>query len=246
MRLFLKLSLCVIAMSGGLPLLAGNEAETNSTFLKVVQSSNDVSTILKLVPEVEKLYRQNPEAYLKSLNQCVRDLRGESANRAAKQAYTNLFTSMMQKPCPKDTNQAIAWVELKGEIISGWDQYQLRDDKPHLLAIAKYIKEIRSRIIPNYPNEGRAVTFMVPGHPEEVDKIIEEVKRNEPMGRLQAVLRRSEAELLFDLHEYSRQLLHMNPTNAAFIKELGTAANLTKEETSQLLQPEGPEIKVNP
>jgi hypothetical protein len=76
---------------------------------------------------------------------------------------------------------------------------------------------------------------MAPGHPEEVDKVIEEAKRYALMDYLQAELRESEMALLNAMHDYSVELLTTNRTNVAFIKKLASEANLSDEETSRLL-----------
>jgi hypothetical protein len=92
-----------------LPITTLMSADTNTTYLKVLQASNDIQGVIQFLPDVEKLWPQDPEAYLKSASQAVHVLDGALNNSNANQAYVNLFTSMMQKPCP--TNEALRALE---------------------------------------------------------------------------------------------------------------------------------------
>jgi hypothetical protein len=215
--------------------LALADAGTNGTYLKVLQASNNIQDIIQTLPAVEKLWPQEPEAYLKSVNQASQVLRGDLDNPDTKQAFSNLFTSMMRKSCPTNEGQAIFWIELKRDIISnGLNFDEIRNNKSQGIDVAKFIGEIRSRIILNYSNQGGMLSISMPGHPEIIKQMVDENERKKITDKFQSALRETDQMLVSFLQDYSSRFPSSNPTNAAFIKKISDAAHLTGEERKKL------------
>lgn len=205
--------------------LAG--VETNSTYLKIVQASNDIQNVISALPDVEKLWPQDPDTYLKTVNQAVHVLSGSQNNPDAKQALLNLFESMMQKPCPTNEDQIGSWVSQKTETaLFCFNFSEFQNDKSRWLDIAKFTGEVRSKIIPNYKPKGVLLNG-IGTTPEEIAQNDKNVAEDE----LQAALWQADRMLTFSLlHRFPSS----NPTNADFTQQISDAAHLTPEEHSKL------------
>jgi len=88
------------------------QAQTNATYLKVMAASNSIPQMVKTLPEVERLWPQNPNAYLESLDQAIKILSESLSDTNAKPAFITCFTNMINKVCPTNEAEATAWVNL--------------------------------------------------------------------------------------------------------------------------------------
>jgi len=215
--------------------IAFADAETNGTYLKVLQASNNIQDAIQTLPAVEKLWPQEPEAYSKSVNQAFQMFRADLDNPDVRQAFLNLYASMMRKSCPTNEGQGIFWIELKRDIISnGLNLDEIRNNKSQGVDIAKFTGEIRSRIILNYSNQGGMLSISMPGHPEIIKKLVDENERKKITDNFQSTLRATDQMLVSILRDYSSRFPSSNPTNANFIKQISDAAHLTVEEREKL------------
>jgi hypothetical protein len=215
--------------------IAFADAETNGTYLKVLQASNNIQDAIQTLPAVEKLWPQEPEAYSKSVNQAFQMFRTDLDNPDVRQAFLNLYASMMRKSCPTNEGQGIFWIELKRDIISnGLNLDEIRNNKSQGVDIAKFTGEIRSRIILNYSNQGGMLSISMPGHPEIIKKLVDENERKKITDNFQSTLRATDQMLVSILRDYSSRFPSSNPTNANFIKQISDAAHLTVEEREKL------------
>lgn len=212
-------------------------ADTNVTYLAVLQASNNVTRVTELLPDVGKLYPQNPDAYLKSVRQAAGVLGEQLNNPNAKQAFTNLFVGMMQKSIPTNEEQAASWVESKRDVISFFLNFdQIRDDKSDWLAIAKFLGEIRSKRIPNYTNQSMMISGLAntPAEKAELQKEVEDNERKKITGNFQSQLWQADSTLTFQLqHGCPFDPPFVPPytlTYTNFINQIGSAAQFTPEE----------------
>jgi hypothetical protein len=110
---------------------------------------------------------------------------------------------------------------------------EFSDDKSRWVDIANFIGEIRSRIIPNYTNQGGLISVSTrdPAEKLRVQKLVEENDRKEITNRCQQVLRSKNWEL-------TSFLFHNTPNgaqkDAKFVEAVSSAAHLTKEEIKDL------------
>jgi hypothetical protein len=206
-------------------------SETNATYLKILEASNNVQSVISALPDVEKLWPQDPDTYLKSVSQAAHILGDTRDNPNAKQSLLNLFDSMMQKSCPTNEEQATTWIKLKQDVVLyclGPDKF--RNNKSSWLEMAKFIGEVRSQIIPNYKTEGVLLNGM-DVTPEE----IAQNQKNMTKDELQARLRQTNNILTFQLLYNCAYLFpSSNPTNVDFSKEIISAAHLTDDEIRKL------------
>ncbi len=213
--------------------ITASATETNVTYLKILQASNNVQSVVSALPDVEKLWPQDPDIYLKTVNQAAHVLGGAQNNPDAKQALQSLFESMMQKPCPTNEWQTRSWTETKcNTILFCLNFDKIRNDKSRWLDIAKFTGEVRSRIIPNYTNKGMTISVIAntPAEKLQLQKEEEENGKNIAVDALQATLRQTDQTLVFFLQDCFTRFPSSNPTNADFIKQISEAAHLTAAE----------------
>lgn len=211
--------------------------ETNSTYLEVLQASNNVAAVIQTLPDVEKLWPQESVAYIKSASQAVHALDGALNNSNANQAYLNLFAKVMQKSCPTNEDQAATWVEQKRDIVRFCMRVdELRNDKSQWLSVAKFLGEVRSKRIPNYVNQGVMLSIMNlgPGGQAEMQKAVEENERKKTTDNFQSQLWQTESSLLFQLQHDCPFTQPNQSIDTNFINQVASAAHLTDKETKEL------------
>jgi hypothetical protein len=212
-------------------------ADTNSTFLRILRSSYDVEIVISEIPNVERLWLHDPDAYLKSINQAVRVL--ETANTLdAKQAFQNEFASLMQKSIPTNEEQIASWIELKRDTILLYlNNEEIRSDKQKWLEIANFIGAVRSLIIPNYKNQGMTLSIVggTPAELAQLQKDREQNGKNITADALQSKLWQTDRILTFQLlYNCHYRFPSNNPTNAGFAWRISNAAHLNDEERRKL------------
>lgn len=221
-RFFILLTTLALAMKAN--------GQTNDAYFEILDASNDVSRVVGALPDVEKLWPQEPETYIRSVNQAAHVLATGLRQPEAKQAFLNLFTSVMQKPCPTNASQARVWIETKQYALEYCFNFnEIRNYPSRWLDVARFIGEIRSRIIPNY--QPRGVVLDIAGQfPQET---INKNEQNKAEDYLQASLRRTNKGLTSFLKNYSHYFPLSNPTNAEFLNKISDAAHLTAEERAK-------------
>lgn len=230
MKTLILISLLILLSS----LKTSASPETNAVYLKVLQASSSVSNTIQVLPEIEKLWPQEPEAYLKSVRQAAQVLGGTSGE--GKKAFLDLFKSMMQKPCPTNVAQTITWIELKQEVVLFYLSFdEIQRTQTNWIVVAKFIGEVRSKIIPHYTNQAVMISGLTLGHPEALREMVNENAQKANMDELQVVLRQADRLITFQLlNVCPRHFPSSDSANADFIKEISKAAHLTNEECHKL------------
>ena len=134
------------------PIMASANSETNAVYARVVRAAaaNDIQDIISALPEIEKLWPNEPVTYFESVEKAASVLRG-AVGPNEKQAAVSLFDSLLAKSCPTNNSQAYVCFKQKKETILYLLKFDgIKDNKPRMLALARFVGEIRSRMIPNY------------------------------------------------------------------------------------------------
>jgi len=123
------------------------------------------------------------------------------------------------------------------------DYEGIRNDKFQWLAIAQFLGEIRSKIIPNYKKQSGWIS-MVSGDPAEeaaIQKAIEENKRHAITDSFQSELQQANDRLspLFQHDSFFQRggcpfIQPGQPVDTNFIHQISTAAHLTDAEKQSL------------
>ena len=141
----------------------------------------------------------------------------------------------MQKPLPLKSGEALYCLEAKCETITYCLRFEIiKNNKARLLDIAKFLGEIRSRIIPNYK-------YQIPYNHSVA---------NEPSKNIEAASNENRLIINDNLFQerlgvISRQLGNMlirniqcfiqtNPADTSFTQMIIAAGHLTKEEANRI------------
>ena len=236
--------------------------ETNGAYTKIEQAaaSNDVQGILQTLPEVERLWPQDPATYCRSVKYAAIVLGGAATNPEAKHALLTLFDKILDKTSPTNNEQAIAYFDLKSKTILyyfGFDD--VRRDKSRLIAVAKFVGEVRARMIPNYANRGTklpgreilqqagirdansANSITNPVLKNAYEKAVMDNKQDLIMNDLQRSLR--SADITFHLAGYCSQFPSSDPQNEKFIQDIISNAKLRDDEIKKYKLTRHTEVK---
>jgi hypothetical protein len=212
------------------------DTETNSIYVMLAQAraSNEVQTVIRVLPTIETLWPEQPETYFRSAGEAAQALAGAKRNLAAKNALLNLWTNVVQKPLPREEERALACVRLKQDmILSLLPVEYIRGDKARWGDVATFLGQVRARIIPNYENQGGAVSVAAhtPEQKLRLQAVLTETERGNAADRRQAELRSRDREIALPLLYYIPGKLL---TDTQFVNAVCTAAHLTPQEEKQL------------
>jgi hypothetical protein len=199
-------------------------------------SPRDVQTAIEIIPDVEKLWPQHPGSYYHLVTK-VAGVLGTNKEPASKQALLSLFTNMIQKPFLTNIVSNISCIKQKADVIRDFLNYdEIRSNKLTWIALAAYIGEIRSQIIPNFIKKRIYLNVDAGLKPtaEEMNKAIEENEQNKSINYLQQTLHSTDSSLTFLLLNNASNFPSSNPTNADFIQEIIASARLTAREQGKL------------
>ena len=138
-----------------------SDAKANSANQKVAEAvaSGNVQAVIASLPAIEDMWPQSVEQYFRSAENAARFLGGEGDDLAIQQALDKLFAEVLAKRCPSDDDlvQATAYFDRKQEVVFySFGFERMRYGKSHLLAVSRFLGEVRDRRIPNYQNRGTA------------------------------------------------------------------------------------------
>ena len=247
-------TLIIIILTGliGFSYVKASSTETNGQHSNIENAltSDSPKEVVSIVPEINKLWPQDPEAYLNAVNRAAHILGGALNDVDNRRAFLSLFSSAMAKAIPADETQAPTWVGLKSDLILYYLNFdEVRNNKAHLIEIAKFVGEVRSLIIPQYSNRGTAqpgVQVLIkagvldpkllkdPELKQEYEKAVQENQRDMLMNQLQSSLFQADRTLIFQLLHDAAQFPSSESTNVDFIQKITAAAKLTGEESRQL------------
>jgi hypothetical protein len=251
LQFYLALAFCVWTPA------ALADAETNNLPAAIVQArtSGDADKILGVLPDVENLWPQQPEAYFQCMKDFASTLRGMSSqNPEAKQALLVVYEHTLQKPCPDDLETATACLEPKWAVtMTCLDVVDQNRQKPLVIDLAKFIGEVRSRMIAGYfttipkqrPDEAEAILKQAevknPNYLTDVksagayERAMEDYQQNLSLtNKLQVTLLKVDRTLSMRLFQLCFHFLSEDPQNAGFLTEVASAAHLTEVEQQHL------------
>jgi hypothetical protein len=243
-------SLMVIAccvLSKAQPL--NTESKATVAAVSRAVASRDVQGVLRILPSVELLREQDPEGYLRAVTQALPVLRA-SMSADAKESLLVLFSNVLEKPSPADTGKAIAHFQLKRRIVLDYlNLEEVRGGKAHLTEIARFVGEVRSRMIPGYSNRGTAqpgldillqagvrdASFLTdPAQKEAYEKAVKDNERDMTMNELQLELHSTNEILTFHLLHCAARFPATNSENTDFLRDVVKSAHLTATEGEEL------------
>jgi len=215
------------------------DGNTNGTYLKILAASNNVPLIIQALPDVERLWPQDTDAYLKSINQAARVMDHQLNTRAdATQAFASMFVNVMQKACPTNEEIAASWIRGKRDAVFFFVVHdQVGQDKGNWTAVAKFLGEIRSKRISNYVNQSMMISGidLSPGGKEKFQKEVEENERKKITDNFQSELLQADSTLLFLLQHSCPFTQSGKPIDTNFISQISSAAHLNAEEQKALI-----------
>lgn len=230
--LILALLNCVFQMACA----EDNALDKNEAVIIQVLSSNNVQAAISILPEIERLWLQQPKSYF-YLSVKAAGIVGTNNDPASKQALLNLFTNMVQKPFPTNNILMASCLKQKKDAVCSFLNYdEIRNEKVSWIAMAKYIGEIRSHIILNFTPKKIYLNVDAGLNPtsEEMNRAIEENEQNKAANNLQQSLHSTDRALTFFLLHNASRFPSSISTNANFNQEIISLAHLTAEEQSKL------------
>jgi hypothetical protein len=233
-----------------IPPLAQTELGKNK-FAEVSQLSatRDIRGLMKILPELELLWQEDPLGYLQSVSNTVLALSTSTDPNAAKSVNAAL-PRILEKRCPADAKLASFYFGIKSNIIGYSGRCMKASEKEKLLLInADFLSEIRSKRIPNYRNQYVEHTSreildaagMKQGHDfseeaqnEALTKAIQHNKENEEMDRLQKTISTLDKGIVDSLIACAPAVSLPKVDKQKFYQELAKRATLTTEEQKKL------------
>ena len=210
---------------------------SNRDMIIQVLASNDVHSVIGILPDIENLWPQQPEIYFQFVKKTSSILANSPTNADARQLQLGLFLNTIQKKCPTNASLAISCLKAKRDAIAHFlNLNEIKNDKSSWIAAAKFIGEIRSQIIPDFiPKE----VYLNPRNdlslsPQQLQQAIEENEQNKAINGFQQELRISDSFLTFCLLHNVGNFPTSDSNNTNFLKEVISAAHLTEKERSQL------------
>jgi hypothetical protein len=248
------------------------------TTITAARARGDTRALIRALPQVEALWPAAPQAYFQCLKQAAGflvfgpatrrgapwdppppeplpteiPLRNPDTAREVASALGVLFDHVMQKEWPGVGDDAITCLELKRDIVAVCCNVEpVRTDKSRLMALARFVGEIRSRIDPAYvceaPELARAAQEILrqAGVPDrsaltnatlaqQYDRLMQESIRDSATNRLQAALREDDRLLTLSLLTSCAILPPADRQDAKFLGEVATAAKLAKSDWYEL------------
>jgi hypothetical protein len=215
-------------------------------------SAGDVHGLIEFLPDLERLWKQDPVSYVEAVKVGVQALI-KSGEVDAKNAVIAALPNLIDKTCPSDTASATFYIRGKYATICSYFSFnEVRTDKDRLLMVASFLGEIRTLRIPGYQNQGTNL----PGREilenagvrkaadlptqSQKDAFAEAVSKNEDdkkMNELQTALFSADSGLESLLITYAKDFLVKIPDDRAFYQEIAKRAKLTEEEIKMLYAP---------
>ena len=248
MKTFLT-AILVLEVGASLVLLSvRTRTSTNDAATRMAERVEAAGSSLQTVSEVEMLWPNEPRVYFQAAERFAKIAEGPAhTNANTKKEVLDLFDSVLQKQCPADDRQAIECFEHKYKtIMHCLNVGEVRADKSRLLAIARFLGEVRARRIPNYRARGtrfpgqeilmqagvmEASSLTNPILKEAYHQAIEDNAQDQVMNDLQRSLKAVDGStthfLLGTLRSIPRQ-------DVEFIGRIVDAAHLSEEERTKL------------
>lgn len=249
MKSFLFISITAL-LSGivlSLPAHAENRFETARKQINEVVASGNVQSIISALPTLEEMWPEAMFDYFQSAEAIARIFDDAGDDLAVKQALEDLYAEILSKRCPKDADlaQATTYFNHKEKVVCHYSQYEnLRYNKPHLLAVSRFLGEIRDWRIPHYEYKRSWAEVAVLDEagvsfasdltdPKDIEAYEEAVRQNAhdvEVSRFQLLLFSADSILTSRLLGACMQLRHDGELDEEFASEVAENARLTEKE----------------
>ena len=223
------------------------QSETSRQQITQAVSSGDVQSVIAFLPALNIMWPHAIKDYFQSADQVARFLGDAGDDPAVQQALDDLFAEVMNKRCPEDSGlvQATAYFGLKQNIIDYYyESGEISIDKPHLIAVSRFLGEIRDQRIPGYiyrrPGSEESVlreagvssasSLTNPAHIAAYEKAIKQNESIREMNGFQGILEVADRNVTSRLLRFCAQLRHDGKLDEDFANEVAENAHLTAEE----------------
>lgn len=239
----MKAFLTVIVTLGAVWIVLHSAAagpETDGTGNRVVEQAHGSSErSLQTASDVEKLWPSEPNAYFQAAEKLAKILE--------KGALFDLFERVVQKECPTNNSQATDCFRHKQKtIIYCMNLEEVRNDKRRLLAIGRFLGEVRARRIPNYEISGTrwpGQEILTQAGVMEVSSLTNSLLKKayqRAVDENDRLLRMNDLQLeLWQVdgiitHSLLGAALSLSGRDEEFISKMAATAHLTEEEVRRL------------
>ena len=227
-----------------------SDATTDAANQKVAKAvaSGNVQSVISALPTLEEMWPKAMGEYFQSAEEIARFLNDAGDDPAVQHAVDSFYTEVLNKRCPEDAGlvQATAYFDCKQKIVRYSGQFEnMRYNKPHLLAVSRFLGEVRDRIIPNYENRGtsrpgldilnkagvfEASSLANPVQIQAYEKANEDNIRDMEMNGLQLALFSADSSITFKLLGACQQLRYDGNLDEEFADAVAKNARLTEKE----------------
>lgn len=243
------MSMLVLLVTMFLTTAGYSEPPVESTRQQIQQAvtSGNVQTVIAALPILENLWPQAIGDYFQSTEEIARFLNDAGDDPSVQQAGESLHAGVLNKRCPvaAGLDQTAAYFSGKQKVVGcyfGFDN--MRYNKSHLLAVSRFLGEIRDRRIPNYDykrswaevavlNEAGvcfASDLTDPKHIAAYEEAMRQNERDMEISRFQHLLFSADSIITFKLLYSCKQLRHDGKLDEAFANEVAQNARLTEKE----------------
>lgn len=223
------------------------QAETARRQIQQALASGNVQSIISALPTLEEMWPAAMGDYFRSAEEIARFFDDAGNEPSVQQVLENLYAEVLNKRCPEDADlaRAGAYFDCKAKLVRHSGQYEnMRYNKQHLLAVSRFLGEIRDRRIPNYEYkrswaevavlDEAGVSFASdltdPKHIEAYEEAMRQNDRDIEVERFQYLLFNADSSITFKLLGACMQLRHDGKLDEAFAKEVAENARLTVKE----------------
>lgn len=223
------------------------QAEEARRQIQQTLASGNVQSVIAALPTLEQMWPNAMEEYFRSAEEVARFFNDTGDAHAVQQALESLYAEILDKHCPEDTDlaQASAYFNYKAKVVRYSGQFEnMRYNKQHLLAVSRFLGEIRDWRIPNYEYKrslaevavldeagvGFASDLTDPKHIEAYKEAMMQNDRDLDISRFQHLLFSADSSITFKLLGACQQLRHDGILDEEFADEVAKNARLTEKE----------------
>jgi len=244
-------SIRVVLMAGLMltsPLHAEAQAETAQQQVSEAIAFGNVQSVIASLPILEEMWPDSMEDYFQSAEQITRFLDNTKDNPNVQKAMQSLYAEVFNKHCPDEADlvQAAAFFDHKSKLVRCLSSFDsMRYNKPHLLAVSRFLGEIRDRRIPDYiirdsripglsilrkAGVKEASSLTNPIYIKAYEDTVNNPDRAMKMNRLQRTLLDADSSMTGSLLYSCRQLKRKGQLDEKFVNEVAENAQLTEKE----------------
>jgi len=227
---------------------AKSQADAAQQQIKQAVASGNIQSVIAALPTLENMWPKSMGEYFQSAEEIARFLNDAGDDPAVKEAVESLYAEVLDKRFPEEAGFAQATVYFKGKqkaVGYYFGLENMRYNKPHLLAVSRFLGEIRDRRIPDYQNGGRPMpgreilekagvsdvsSLSDPALIQAYEKAIDDNQQEIEMNRLQQALFYADSYISSKLLYSCKQLRHDGKLDDDFADEVAENGHLTEKE----------------